>query len=76
MVFLKTSVAWITRNIRNKMFERDRLKRKAISSDLSEDWSQYKHRNSVNIAMREQGSTAVFFSRLAYLYMAVKSVNR
>ena len=22
----KTSVAWITRNIRNKMFERDRLK--------------------------------------------------
>jgi hypothetical protein len=36
----KTSVAWITRNSRNKMFERDRLKRKAISSDLSEDWSQ------------------------------------
>ena len=50
----KTSVAWITRNIRNKMFERDRLKRKEISTDLSEDWSQYKHyRNSVNIAMRE-----------------------
>ena len=47
-------MAWITSNIRNKMFERDRLKRKAISSDLSEDWSQYKHyRNSVNIAMRE-----------------------
>jgi Trm5-related predicted tRNA methylase len=36
------------------MFERDRLKRKAISSDLGEDWSQCKHyRNSVNIAMRE-----------------------
>ena len=36
------------------MFEWDRLKRKAISSDLSEDLSQYKHyRNSVNIAMRE-----------------------
>jgi hypothetical protein len=36
------------------MFERDCLKRKAISLDLSEDWSQYKHyKNSVNIAMRE-----------------------
>jgi hypothetical protein len=29
--------------IRNKMFERDRLKRKAISSNLSEDWSLYEH---------------------------------
>jgi hypothetical protein len=38
---IKTSVAWITRYIRNKMFERPRLKRKAITSDLSEDWSQY-----------------------------------
>jgi hypothetical protein len=47
-------VVWITiRNIRNKIFERDRSKRKAILSDLSEDWSQYKHyMNSVNIATK------------------------
>ena len=50
----KGSVPWITREIRNKMVNRDHLKKQAISTNSIADWETYKsYRNSVNITMRK-----------------------
>ena len=46
-------VPWITNNIKKLIIQRDKLKRKAISTNLENDWSNYKtSRNEVNIKLR------------------------
>ena len=46
-------VPWITNNIKKLIIQRDKLKRKAILTNLENDWSNYKtSRNEVNIKLR------------------------
>ena len=45
-------VPWITGAIKQLIITRDRLKRKAIITDLEIDWLNYKTRNKVNIQLR------------------------
>ena len=47
------SVPWLTSEIKNLINSRDRLKRKAIITNLDSDWSSYKvFKNKVNIGLR------------------------
>ena len=44
---------WITSNIKELINKRDKLKRKAIFTNLEQDWLNYKtSRNEVNIKLR------------------------
>ena len=46
-------VSWITSDIKKLIFARDKLKRKAILTNLENDWLNYKTtRNKVNIELR------------------------
>ena len=50
----KPNLPWIPKDIRNKMFERDRLKRIAITSNEEDVWKTYKsYKNKVNIAFKK-----------------------
>ena len=50
-------VPWITNNIKKLIIQRDKLKRKAILTNLENDWSNYKtSRNEVNIKLRNAKS--------------------
>ena len=47
------SVPWITADIKKLIFDRDKMKRKAMVTKQSADWDAYKtSRNRVNIALR------------------------
>ena len=47
------SVPWITADIKELIFDRDKMKRKAMVTKQSVDWDAYKtSRNRVNIALR------------------------
>jgi hypothetical protein len=46
-------IPWINKNTKNLIFERDRMKRKAIISKSDADWSTFKSlRNRVNSTLR------------------------
>ena len=48
------NVPWLTKEIKELIHNRDKLKRKAIVTNQDEDWQNYKSfRNKVNIAMRQ-----------------------
>ena len=48
-----SSVPWVTADIKKRIFERDKKKRKAMITKQSTDWDVYKtSRNLVNIALR------------------------
>ena len=51
------SVPWITADIKKLIFDRDKMKRKAMVTKQSVDWDAYKtSRNRVNIALRRRKS--------------------
>ena len=48
------NVPWSTKEIKEQIHDRDKLKHKAIVTNQDEDWQNYKSfRNKVNIAMRQ-----------------------
>ena len=50
----KPSVPWLTKTIKQKIFERNRLKVRATKSNSEHDWKTYKiSRNAVTVALRE-----------------------
>ena len=50
----KGCVPWMTREIRNKMINRDHFKKQAILTKSDVDWERYKsYRNHANISMRK-----------------------
>ena len=49
----KGNVPWFNKTVKNKLFQRDHLKRKAIKTKNENDWKLYKSfRNAANIALR------------------------
>ena len=53
----RSSLPWLSKDIRENMLERDRLKRVAIIKDDESHWKKYKSsRNAVNIAIRRAKS--------------------
>jgi hypothetical protein len=50
----KSAVPWLTREIKKMIFERDKLKRKAMVTGSRAAWDEYKTtRNKVNISLRQ-----------------------
>ena len=48
------NVTWLTKEIKELIHNRVKLKRKAVVANQDEDWQNYKSfRNKVNIAMRQ-----------------------
>jgi hypothetical protein len=49
-----SSIPWLTSEIKNLLFDRDKKKRRAMITKLNADWDKYKaSRNKVNIALRQ-----------------------
>ena len=49
----KTNIPWVNADVKEKLFKRDFLKRKAIKTNKEEDWLLFKSfRNAANIALR------------------------